>query len=91
MTIARFELAVVLATALGGSAQAATVEELTTATFPHQHRANTVLFKWIGEALNGSSGGMLAMNLVAAGQSATVPVRQYEHRKVGQPIEFRSS
>lgn len=61
------------------SAQTATAEELSVATFvPPQHHTNTHMFKWFGEELAKRSGGTLTMKLYPAGQLGAGPVQQYK-------------
>ncbi len=84
MGITRLSLAVALASALGLSAQTASSDELTVATFvPPQHHTNTVMFKWFGEELEKRSGGSLTMKLFPAGQLGAGPVQQYKRAVEG--------
>lgn len=84
MANTRFSLVLALASALGFSAQTATSEELTVATFvPPQHHSNTVMFKWFGEELEKRSGGSLTMKLFPAGQLGAGPVQQYKRAVEG--------
>lgn len=75
----RLSLAFVLTVVLGISAQKATSEELSVATFlPPQHHTNTGMFKWFGEEIKKRSGGTLTMKLYPAGQLGAGPVQQYK-------------
>lgn len=72
-------LGAVLAGALCTSAQTATGEELSVATFvPPQHHTNTLMFQWCGEEIDKRSGGTLRMKLYPAGQLGAGPVQQYK-------------
>ncbi|WP_180957697.1 TRAP transporter substrate-binding protein [Neptunicoccus cionae] len=84
MGIIRFSLALALAATFGLSAQNASGEELSVATFvPPQHHTNTVMFKWFGEELEKRSGGTLTMKLFPAGQLGAGPVQQYKRAVEG--------
>ena len=79
MSFLRIGLAAALASALSLSAQSASSEELSVATFvPPQHHSNSVMFKWFGEELEKRSGGSLTMKLYPAGQLGAGPVQQYK-------------
>lgn len=79
MSFSRIGLAAALASALSFSAQSASSEELSVATFvPPQHHSNSVMFKWFGEELEKRSGGSLTMKLYPAGQLGAGPVQQYK-------------
>lgn len=84
MTLTRFSLAIALTAALGLSAQTASSEELSVATFvPPQHHTNTLMFKWFGEEIEKRSGGSLTMKLYPAGQLGAGPVQQYKRAVEG--------
>lgn len=84
MKFSRFTLSAVLAIGLGVSAQTATSEELSVATFvPPQHHTNTGMFKWFGEEIEKRSGGSLTMKLYPAGQLGAGPVQQYKRAVEG--------
>lgn len=79
MTKTRFSLAVAISAVLGITAQSATAEELSVATFvPPQHHTNTGMFAWFGEEIERRSGGGLTMKLYPAGQLGAGPVQQYK-------------
>ena len=79
MTFTRLSFAVVLTASLGLSAEAATAEELSVATFlPPQHHTNTGMFTWFAEEIERRSGGSLTMKLYPAGQLGAGPVQQYK-------------
>lgn len=84
MAFTRLSLALALASALGISAQTATGEELTVATFvPPQHHTNTVMFQWFADEIDKRSGGTLTMKLFPAGQLGAGPVQQYKRAVEG--------
>ena len=79
MTKTRFSIAVAICAVLGGTAQSATAEELSVATFvPPQHHTNTGMFAWFGEEIERRSGGSLTMKLYPAGQLGAGPIQQYK-------------
>ncbi|WP_420860577.1 TRAP transporter substrate-binding protein [Algirhabdus cladophorae] len=84
MSFKRFGMAFAFASAIGFSAQTASSDELTVATFvPPQHHSNTVMFKWFGEEIEKRSGGSLTMKLFPAGQLGAGPVQQYKRAVEG--------
>lgn len=84
MNISRFGMAFTVAATLGLSAQTASSEELSVATFvPPQHHTNTLMFKWFGEEIEKRSGGSLTMKLYPAGQLGAGPVQQYKRAVEG--------
>jgi TRAP-type C4-dicarboxylate transport system substrate-binding protein len=84
MNISRFSLALAFSAALGVSAQTATSEELSVATFlPPQHHTNTGMFTWFAKEIEERSGGSLTMKLYPAGQLGAGPVQQYKRAVEG--------
>ncbi len=84
MKFSRFTLSAALAIGLGVSAQTATSEELSVATFlPPQHHTNTGMFTWFAEEIEKRSGGTLTMKLYPAGQLGAGPVQQYKRAVEG--------
>lgn len=84
MSFIRTGFAAAFSVVIGLSAQTATAEELSVATFvPPQHHSNSVMFKWFGEELAKRSGGSLTMKLYPAGQLGAGPVQQYKRTVEG--------
>ncbi|KPA21775.1 Sialic acid-binding periplasmic protein SiaP precursor [Shimia sp. SK013] len=84
MKFSRITMAAALAVGLGVSAQTASSEELTVATFlPPQHHTNTGMFAWFAEEIEKRSGGSLTMKLYPAGQLGAGPVQQYKRAVEG--------
>lgn len=79
MTKTRFSIAAAICAVLGSTAQTATAEELSVATFvPPQHHTNSGMFAWFGDEIERRSGGSLTMKLYPAGQLGAGPVQQYK-------------
>jgi TRAP-type C4-dicarboxylate transport system substrate-binding protein len=84
MNFSRFTLTAAFAVGLGFSAQTATSEELSVATFlPPQHHTNTGMFTWFAEEIDKRSNGTLTMKLYPAGQLGAGPVQQYKRAVEG--------
>ncbi|WP_171172988.1 TRAP transporter substrate-binding protein [Ruegeria sp. HKCCD8929] len=84
MKLTRISLAAATALGLAVSAQSASSEELSVATFlPPQHHTNTGMFKWFGEEIEKRSGGTLTMKMYPAGQLGAGPVQQYKRAVEG--------
>ncbi|MEM7440634.1 MAG: TRAP transporter substrate-binding protein [Pseudomonadota bacterium] len=79
MKIIKLKFAAALIATLGATAQIASAEELSVATFvPPQHHTNTGMFAWFAKEIEERSGGSLTMKLYPAGQLGAGPVQQYK-------------
>ncbi len=79
-----FGKALAIAVTLGVTAQTATAEELSVATFvPPSHETVTVALAWFEKELAERSGGSLTMKLYPAGQLGAGPGQQYKRAVEG--------
>lgn len=84
MTLTTFIKASIASAVIGMSAQAASAEELSVATFvPPSHETVTGALAWFQREITERSGGTLTMKLYAAGQLGAGPTQQYKRAVEG--------